>query len=796
MKFSEAWLREWVNPPVNAKQLADKLTMAGLEAEGVFPVASNFTGVVVGEILNAQQHPNADRLRVCEVTIGGSEVLSIVCGAANARAGIKVATAIVGAVLSPTVTIKKTKLRGAESQGMLCSASELGLTETSSGIIELPLDAPLGMDLRQYLQCDDQAIELSVTPNRGDCLSLRGIAREVGAIYELPVNEPKILPIAEVSHVKATVEVKADKDCPVYVGRVIEGIRSNVQSPLWLQEKLRRAGMRSISAVVDVTNYVMFELGQPMHAFDWKTLHGPIVVRRAIAGETCVLIDDTQANLDADTLVIADQKRVLALAGVMGGAYSSVTDKTTDIFLEIAHFNPIIVNGRARHYGVSSEGARRFERGVDPQLPRLAMERATRLLLDIVGGKPGPITEVNHRATQANVITLRRDRIQKILGQPLSDADVTHILKRLGFDVTTAPNGWQVTAPSFRFDVTIETDLIEELARLKGYDQISSKFLDALLTSNLPDETEVGASRLSDVLIQRGYQEAITYSFVEPKLQALIDPESSPLTLANPISEDLSVMRTHCWPGLLQALQYNQHRQQPDIRLFEVGTCFYQCPESGGLQQLKVISGVATGDGYGQHWQGNGSIDFYRVKADVEAMLMQVDAQSGTLSSRFDFVAHEHAALHPGQSMAVMMGDQVIGWCGRLHPQIEQKLDLSQPVFMFELTLSLLGHAVLPKFKPFSKFPSIRRDIAVVVPEQLPAGSLKNVLQEALKEVLQEIKLFDKYQGDGVETGCKSIAIGVILQHHERTLTDDEVDQMLTRAIAALHKTCGARLRA
>jgi phenylalanyl-tRNA synthetase beta chain len=576
MKFSEKWLREWVNPAVTTQALADQLTMAGLEVDAIEPVAGAFDNVVVGEIVAAERHPDADKLQVCRVNVGSGEPLQIVCGAANARVGIRVPAALIGATLPGDFKIKQAKLRGVESSGMLCSAKELGLAEASEGLLELAPDAPIGRSIRDYLELDDVAIELGLTPNRADCLSVAGIAREVATLYRCDVKGPAMEPVASAITDTFPVHLDAPADCPRYVGRLVRGIDIKAATPLWMKERLRRSGIRSLGPVVDVTNYILLELGQPMHAFDLAKLNGAIRVRRARTGEALKLLNGSEVKLDPEVLVIDDEKEALAFAGVMGGESSAVSDATRDIFLESAFFAPLTVAGKARKYGLHTDSSHRFERGVSSELQRTAMERATALLCEIAGGKPGPIVEVvaQESLPARKPITLRHPRIGRVLGTEIPEQEVTEILSRLGMSPAKAGEGWQVTPPPYRFDIEIEEDLIEEVARVYGYNRLNTSLPQGALKMNPCPEARTSVARLLEVLVERGYREAITFSFVEPKLQSLLDPEESPIPLANPISAELSVMRTSLWPSLAQVLQHNIRRQQPRVRLFETGLRF------------------------------------------------------------------------------------------------------------------------------------------------------------------------------------------------------------------------------
>ncbi|HEY5718601.1 MAG TPA: phenylalanine--tRNA ligase subunit beta [Motiliproteus sp.] len=792
MKFSEQWLREWVNPALDTDALVAQVTMAGLEVDGVEPVAGAFSGVIVAEVIEAEQHPDADKLRVCKVSTGTDELVQVVCGAPNARVGIKVAFAQVGAMLPGDFKIKKAKLRQVESFGMLCSNAELGLSDDHDGIIELAVDAPVGADLREYLGLDDQIIEVDLTPNRGDCLGIAGLAREVGVLNKLAVTVPVCEPVTASVTDQFPVEVQAAAACPRYVGRVIRNVDLAASSPLWLQERLRRSGIRSIDAVVDVTNYVMLELGQPMHAFDLAQLHGGIVVRMAEAGEALTLLDGQELQLNADTLVIADQQRPMALAGIMGGEDSGVSESTRDIFLESAFFSPLAVAGKARSYGLHTDSSHRFERGVDPELQRRAIERATALLLDIVGGEAGPVTEVANanELPQAARIQLRAKRIRKMLALELPAHEVEEILSRLGMVVTANDHdSWTVTVPTYRFDISLEEDLLEELARIYGYNRLPVCSSTATLALRPNPEVRRGLPELRRLLVARGYQEAITYSFVEPMMQQLLDPTVEPVALANPISADMSVMRTSLWPGLVKALQHNQHRQQNRVRMFESGMRFV--PGADGLVQDQVLAGVLVGSRYPEGWSAKrDNVDFFDLKGDVEALL----ALGGDLAS-YHFVAAEHPALHPGQCARIERDGELVGYLGALHPSHCQALDLNGPVYLFELALAPVRQGLLPSFAPLSKYPETRRDLAFVVDDGVAVAELLALVREQGGEWLTNLTLFDVYAGEGIENGKKSLALGLTWQHPSRTLTDEEINSVFSAIVTSAQQRCGAVLR-
>lgn len=791
MKFSEQWLRTWANPEISRDELVARLSMVGLEVDAVTPVAGAFSGVVVGEILSAEQHPDADKLRVCQVS-NGSETFQVVCGAPNARPGIKIPFAMIGAVLGEDFKIKKAKLRGVESFGMLCSATELEISDDNSGLLELPTDAPVGVDIREYLNLNDASIEIGLTPNRGDCLSLAGLGREVGAIYSVPVTEVQCAPIAATIDDVRTVEVLAPKACPRYLGRVIRGVDLSQPSPQWLVERLRRSDIRSIDAAVDVTNYVMLELGQPLHAFDLNEIKGGVRVRMAEPGEKLVLLDGQEATLRADTLVIADHERALAIAGVMGGEHSGVSATTQDLFLESAFFDPIALAGKARSYGLHTDASHRYERGVDSQLARKAIERATALLLEIVGGQAGPVVEQASEADLPNVapITLRAERIQQMLGLDLSAEQVERYLNALGLTATAQGSGqWSVTVPSWRFDVSLEVDLIEELGRLYGYNNLPVRYPQARLAPQVRAEAQAELPVLRRLLVARGYQEAITYSFIDPKLFELFAPGVQPLTLANPISADMSAMRVSLWPGLVKALQHNLNRQQSRVRLFESGLRFVGQLE--GLKQERMLAGLISGKRQPEGWANEREpVDFFDAKADVEALLSVAGAQNA-----FSFVPGEHSALHPGQTARIERDGQLVGYLGALHPELARQLGIEQSVYLFELELAALAEGRMPAFSELSKFPEVRRDLALLVDRETPAGDLLQNMRAAAGEFLTDLRLFDVYQGKGIDPERKSLAVGLTFQHPSRTLNDEEVNSAVQNVITQLEERFNAILR-
>ncbi|MCX2781811.1 phenylalanine--tRNA ligase subunit beta [Microbulbifer thermotolerans] len=795
MKFSNSWLREWVDPQLTPQELADQITMAGLEVDSVEAVAGEFTGVVVGEIVACERHPDADKLRVCTVAGHPDGEMQVVCGAPNARAGIKVPFALVGAKLPGDFKIKKAKLRGVESFGMLCAQTELELGEDGDGIWELPEDAPTGKDLREYLQLDDVAIEVDLTPNRSDCLGIAGIAREVGVLNRCPVKGPEIAPVAAQIDDSVPVSLLAGDACPRYVGRVIRNIDITAPTPLWMQERLRRSGLRSIDPVVDVTNYVLLELGQPMHAFDLSKLSGGIKVRMAEKGEELTLLDGQEVKLEEGTLLIADEEKPLAIAGVMGGLESSVTEGTRDIFLESAFFNPLAVAGKARSYGLHTDSSHRFERGVDYRLQERAVERATQLLLEIVGGEPGPVhlRELSEAMPTERHITLRRRSVSQRLGVTLADDEIVDILTRLGLEkIDENAESWTFLAPSFRFDIAIEADLLEELARVYGYNRIPSISLTAALDIEPRPERALSRDILEQTLLARGYSEAVTFSFIDREIAELFDPDTQPVALQNPISADLAVMRTSLIPGLCKALQYNLNRQQNRVRLFESGLRFVPGSE---LRQEPMLAGLAYGARFAENWTGSkDDVDFYDIKADVEALLAHY-AIGESAEKEFRFAAGQHPALHPGQCARIYRGDREVGVVGALHPQLQKKLDLPRSALVFELNLEALGEAVLPSFRPLSRFPEVRRDLALLIDADVPAANLVQSALEAAGETLTDLKIFDVYQGKGIDFNRKSVALGLTFQHPSRTLNDEEINTAVDAVVGTLKQKYNASLR-
>lgn len=794
MKFSEAWLREWVSPALDSKKLMEQITMAGLEVDGIDAVAGEFSGVVIGQVVECNQHPNADKLRVTKVDIGRDRLLDIVCGAPNCRQGLIVACATVGAVLPGDFKIKAAKLRGEPSEGMLCSYAELGIADDADGIIELPQEAPIGTNLRDYLNLDDVTVEISVTANRADCLSIKGIARDVAVVNQLPLNEPEFKSIPAMISDILPIIVEAQEACPRYLGRIVKGINIQAPTPLWMREKLRRCGIRSIDAVVDITNYVLLELGQPMHAFDLAHIDGKIIVRMAKEGEPLTLLDGNEVKLTSDTLVIADRHKPLAIGGIFGGEYSGVNEKTQDVLLECAYFNPLAITGRARRYGLHTDASHRYERGVDPQLQASAMERATELLLAICGGSAGPVIAATAEAylPQPAIIKLRRSKLDSLIGHHIEDTQVSDILNRLGCKVSYDQGIWTALAPSWRFDMQIEEDLIEEVARVYGYNNIPNTPLRADLIMGKHCEANLSLKQVKNTLINRGYQEAITYSFVDPKVQRLLHPEQEVLTLLDPISIDMSEMRLSLWSGLLGAVIYNQNRQQSRVRLFESGLRFVPDVSADlGIRQELMLAGIITGPRFDEHWDlARETVDFFDMKGDLEAIL----ELTGKLSD-VQFITETHQALHPGQSAGIYLANERIGYIGVIHPNLEKQLDLNGQTIVFEILWSKISHRKIAQSVEISKFPSNRRDISVVVAESVSAADVLNECKKVGINQVVGVNLFDVYIGKGIAEGYKSLAISLLLQDSHRTLEEEDIAATVAKCVDALKQRFQASLR-
>ena len=794
MKFSETWLREWVNPAVTTDELTHQITMAGLEVDDVLPVAGEFTGVKVGQVVECGQHPDADKLRVTKVDVGEEELLDIVCGAPNCRQGLKVAVATVGAVLPGDFKIKKAKLRGQPSHGMLCSFTELGIDVESDGIMELAEDAVIGTDFREFLGLNDVTVDVDLTSNRADCFSIRGMAREVGVLNRADVTEPAVEAVSPSIDDVVAIEVKEPAACPRYLGRVIKNVNVKAETPLWMQEKLRRCGIRSIDPVVDITNYVLLEQGQPMHAFDLAKIEGGVVVRMAEQGEKLTLLDGSETVLNAGTLVVADHNKAMAMAGIFGGELSGVMSGTTDIMLECAFFAPDSIRGRARSYGLHTDSSMRFERGVDYALQASAMERATQLIVEICGGEVAPVVTVESEADlpKPNQVALRRTKLDNLLGHHIPSEDVVEILERLGLTVESTDEGWTATAPTWRFDIAIEQDLIEEVGRIYGYDNIPNQAPAAALNMNLHKEANLPLKRVRDLLVGRGYHEAITYSFVEPEQQKLIVPDVEPLILPNPISADMSAMRLGLIQGLLNTVVHNQKRQQPRVRLFEQGLRFIpDAAAENGMRQEPMLAGVIAGARSEEHWDiETNTVDFFDLKGDLEAIL-ELTANEKAYSLK----AAKHPALHPGQSAAIVVDGKEVGVIGTVHPELERKFGLNGRTIVFEIEWSAIDSRVIPEAAAVSKFPANRRDIAVVVNEDVAAGEIVEACLANGGELLTDVNLFDVYRGKGIEEGQKSLAIALTLQSAERTLEEGDISSAVESIVTVLAERFGATLR-
>ncbi|MDN8334553.1 phenylalanine--tRNA ligase subunit beta [Acinetobacter baumannii] len=792
MKISENWLRTWVNPAIDSDTLSDQLAMLGLEVDELAPVAKPFTGVVVGEVLTVEQHPDADRLRVTTVNIGSGEPLQIVCGAPNVRAGMKAPVATIGAVLPGDFKIKKGKLRGVESQGMLCGASEIDLEDKIDGLLELPDDAPVGVNIREYLKLDDNVIDISITPNRGDCFSIRGIAREVAVINQLQMNEPEIKSVDATITDEKKVVISTD-GAPRYLGRVIKNVNVKAATPEWMEQALARSGIRTHSILVDVTNYVLMELGQPMHAFDLAKIEGTVHVRQAQPQEKLQLLNDQEVELQDDVMVIADDQKALAIAGIMGGLASSVTDDTTDIFLESAFFAPLAIAGRARRFGLHTDSSQRYERGVDFELPLIAMNRASQLIQELAGGEFGPITvaEKSDLLPKREAIELKQAQVDQLLGYKVAAEFITDALTRLGCEVTIQADGeWSVVPPSHRYDMAIYQDLIEEVARIDGYDniQISLPSMDVQL-AKYQDRFEI--AQLRQTVVTLGYQEAISFSFADAKLEKQLNPQVSPLMLANPISSDLAAMRSTLLSSLIPCVQYNLNRQQSRVRFFELGLRFdYQKANSiQDLKQIPTLALVAVGSREPESWHAKPQpMDFFDFKGEVEEILA-----AGRV--KVEYVRSERPWLHPGQSAEILVDGQSIGYLGRLHPSLENELDLST-TWVAELDQAAVLQSYVSNFTELSRFPSVRRDIALLISDNINVRDIQQLIEKTGGELLDSTWLFDVYTGQGVEEGKRSLAFALLWQHPSRTLEDAEIKSGMDNIIQVLENTYQATLRA
>jgi phenylalanyl-tRNA synthetase beta chain len=790
MKFSENWLREFVNPAVDSETLMHQLTMAGLEVDGNESACLPFDGLVVAEVKSVSKHPDADKLSICEVDCGEKDLLTIVCGAKNVKQGLRTILAKVGASLANKQKLEPVALKGVTSYGMLCSASEIGLGEANEGIIELSDTEEVGKPLSEIIDINDNVIDISLTPNRGDCFCIKGIAREVAVFNNIDLAESAIEPVNVTSKASRNIKLTAKAECPHYVGRIIENVDASVISPLWLTEKLRRSGVRSINVVVDITNFVMLELGQPMHAFDNDLLKGDIDVRYAAANEKLKLLDESEHQLNSDTLLISDDSSPLAMAGVMGGFDSAVTTESRNIFLESAFFTPESIIGESRKYGLHTESSHRFERGVDPQLQQKAIERASQLILQLCGGDAGTVIEASSKddLPENSQVILRESQIKRVLGIELDEQFVTNTFSKLGMDVKYNKNQWFIIPPSHRFDINIEVDLIEELARIYSYDAINVATPSNHLSMRQPNPIHTAVKQIREILINRDYQEVITYSFIDPKISKQLNNKEESLVLSNPIAPELSEMRASLIPGLLNSLQYNIKRQQDRVRLFETGLVF---EGSDDLKQNYHVAGLIYGNLYEKQWDiDNSSTDFYSLKNDVETILF-----STVETSRLEFKQSQSEKLHPGQAVTVIIDGVEAGYFGQLHPKIAAKLELKGSIYLFDFEVKYLNKKEVLKFRSISRFPSVKRDISIVIDEEIPLADVLSIVRNNATEALSNLELFDVYQGEGIEKKKKSLALGLTFQVTSGTLTDEEVESIMGKVLDGLYNKFGAKLR-
>jgi phenylalanyl-tRNA synthetase beta chain len=793
MKITTEWLNDWVTTGADIGKISDTLTMAGLEVDSVEAVSAPISKLVVGKVLSVTKHPNADKLKVCSVDVGKSRPLQIVCGASNVVENMKVAVAQVGCTLPNGMQIKSAELRGVKSSGMLCSAAELGMEEESSGLLPLDSKAKVGSDAFQALALDDTVIDIDLTPNRGDCLSVRGVGRELAALTGKKLKTPKRgNKVRSAATRNVAVKLTAKKQCPRYVGRVIEGIDPEAVTPLWMQERLRRCGLRPIHPVVDVTNYVMLELGQPMHGFDLDKLVGPIDVRLSRDKEKLELLNGQTVTLQKNTLLITDKSGPIALAGIMGGEKTSVGEGTTSVFFESAFFDPDAISGRARTLGLHTDSSHRFERGVDPGLQEEAIEYASTLLIQIAGGKAGKLIKAENRPSvpRRSSISLTTEAVNDLLGLELPSQKIESYLARLGMKLSRRKAGsWAVTPPSYRFDISRDVDLIEEVARVHGYDNLPTLPLQTTADMQPVSDGVLADSRIRTAMVDRGYHEIITYSFIDPNLQALIDPDARSPRLSNPISEDMAVMRSTLWPGLIAAAMHNLNRQQNRVRLFEMGTCFQLVGKR--TQEHDQVAGLVIGDVMPGQWsQKEREVDFYDIKGD----LAELFGLAG-ISDRIRYEASENPALHPGQGADIYLKGTKIGSLGRLHPGIQAKLDVEMPIYLFQVQKEALKFNNVPVYRPISRFPAIRRDISLLVDVQLPAQAVLDSIRTSAGELLVDLELFDDYRGEGIDSGRKSLSLGLILQDSSRTLKEEVVETVIGKVLTALQKDLGAELR-
>ncbi|MGC1181635.1 phenylalanine--tRNA ligase subunit beta [Legionella sp.] len=792
MKLSRLWLWEWVNFSLTEHELAAQLTMAGLEVDAVSPVAGEFTQVIVAEVLSTMPHPDADKLTLCEVNINADKPLQIVCGAANVRAGLKVALAKIGAVLPGDFKIKESKLRGQISQGMLCSIAELGMAEQSDGIMELDNDAPIGMDLREYLSLDDFVIDVDLTPNRADCFSVLGIAREVAVLNKKTLHEKTYAPVTPTIDDVLPIQVQNPEECPWYCGRIIRNINLQTSTPLWMSERLRRSGIRAVHPVVDIMNYVMLELGQPMHAFDLAAIQGGIKVRLSNDKEQLQLLNGQEVHLNENVLVIADEEKPLAMAGIMGGELSAVQTYTQDLFLESAFFNPQIIAGVARKFGLFSDASQRYERGVDPNLAIKALEQASALILSLVGGQAGPIIEVKneHHLPTTVAFAFDTNKVKKLTGLAISHEEIKNLLKGIGITILGEHDKFfEVSIPSHRFDIQHDVDLVEEVIRLYGYDNLQAEPMNALLQAGTICVREESAARFACWFSSKGYHETISYSFVDPQLQEAIYPHHQFMQLLNPISSELSQMRVGMWPGLIASMIYNVHRQQNFIKLFEIGVVFDVVQQQ--LTERPCIAGLLTGELGGTNWsETTRSVDFFDLKGDLQSLFMSLKLTD------VEFIAAPHEALHPGQSAQIQINGDFVGWIGVLHPRLTDALGLHYDVLLFELNLQALISHEAPRYKTISKYPQIRRDLSFLVDKNISVKQIESAVRGTIKENwLKTFDVFDVYTGQGIPEGKKSLAIAMTLQDEGRTLVDVEINLLISAIITMLENEFSITLR-
>jgi len=791
MKVSELWLREWVNPKLSAEDIKEKLTMAGLEVDALTPVAGAFDKVVVAKVLSTKQHPDADKLSLCDVECSPGEIVKIVCGASNVRAGLKVALATIGAKLPNDFVIKEAKLRGELSQGMLCSATELGLSDSSEGILELPEDAPIGMNFRDFMQLDDNVFDVDLTPNRADCFSVLGVARELSVLTDMPLSRPETPEISDTIETVMSVELQVPAACPKFVTRVVKGINKNAVTPLWMKERLRRAGLRCIHPAVDVTNYVMIELGQPMHAFDINKIEGALVVRNSRPDEALTLLNGQELNLDKPTLIVADAVKPLSLAGVMGGATSEVTDDTSDVLFECAYFDPIAIANIARHYRIHSDTSMRYERGVDYQLQKTAVMRASYLLKTIAGGEFGPIVETIDKSAmpKPNHINFNPDKVLKLTGVTVPSAKMQTIFQHLEMQVDASNPMWSITVPSHRFDISLDVDCVEEIVRVNGYHHLKGEKIATDVKIGSLSDVEMLSQQLSRYFEARGFNETISYSFIDPEFQALFSDNKETLQLVNPISAELSEMRMSLWPGLLASMLFNLNRQQTTLKLFECGVKFEKI--DGKIIETPTLAVLMAGDAHPLSWnEKNRNLDFYDLKGEVEALLTHLKYK------HICFEVSQHPALHPGQSATITSEGKLLGVMGVLHPKLTAMLDLEKEIILLELNLKALGKSPVCQYQAVSKFPQIRRDLSFLIRQDVTAAAVEASVKQAVKgNRLKQFSVFDVYLGEHIPEGFKSLAISMLLQDDSKTLVEDEINLLINAILKKLTYDFNIQLR-